>query len=181
MGSCVRVITAEDFEQVVASMDYAVVKQSKTASDRVNVFASIDGKSISEDVPEAMTVEEYRRIKQGRKNAIVYDCGSEGVELVIKYPNGFGVHAISTQSIVGGRQSIEVAVKCGRHIAYFTPVTDDLIVNVSLDELQVIMSHVENLNKTGYEYAKDFIPDKKYDRRPFLREVFRWMVGKIAK
>jgi hypothetical protein len=179
MDSNIRTITAEDLESVVQGINYAVVKQSKSLSGNINLFVKIDGKEITADTESAWTVSQYRDIHKGMPNAILYDCGKDGVELVVKYPNGFGLSAISTPRIKGGRGCIEVAIKCGKMVTYGTPVADDFLEDITLDELVVIMNHVSHIDPSGMEYVADFVPEERYKNKSVLREVFKWYkVGK---
>lgn len=167
-------VTPSDLEALLQNMDYAIVAQSKTKEGNVNLFVKVDGTSLSTDVPSAWTVESYRSLKKGKPNGIIYDCGEDGVELVVRYPNGYGISAISTPRIPSGRHSMEVAIKCGSNIVYDTAVADDFIEHVSLEELPNIMKHVRNLSKTGWGYIEGFAPDSKYNNKSLIQEVYKW-------
>lgn len=56
MSSCMKVITVKDFEKVVAgTMDYAIVRQSKVDSEKLNVFVCINGEAVTQSTSQAMT------------------------------------------------------------------------------------------------------------------------------
>jgi hypothetical protein len=129
---------------------------------------------VDKEVGDSMTISEYRKLKNGYPNAVVYDCGEDGIEVVIKYPNGIGVHAISTKDIKGGRDYLEVAIKHGKVVTYTTPITDDVIEHVSLLELRIIMDHAKHLMPNGLDYVDGFTPFKKYNNRTIIQEVLQW-------
>lgn len=67
------------------------------------------------------------------------------------YPNGYGVSIISNEYSYGGRQGLyELAVLVGdRHdfeVCYDTPITDDVLGYLTLDEANSIADEVSKLD-----------------------------------
>lgn len=169
-------VKVSDLTRVLKDIPYAVVRQDRSNIDALDVFIKVDGEELSATVSNSWTVREYREVHSMRPNGVIYDCGVDGVECVIKYPNGYGAHIISTPTIPGGTSAIEMGIKCGRHLVYTTPVAEDLLLNLELSDIPEILRHVENLAQDGLTYVDGFKPDEKYNKNLVIREVFAWAV-----
>lgn len=69
-----------------------------------------------------------------------------GVRATHDFPNGYGVSVIRTPFSYGGREGLyELAVMKGGRITYETPITDDVIGNLTPEGVARLLREVEAL------------------------------------
>lgn len=75
-----------------------------------------------------------------------HPAGCGGVRAVHTFPNGFGVSVINASFSYGGREGLyEVAILFKGSLTYDTPLTDDVIGNLTTDEVGEYLVKVEAL------------------------------------
>lgn len=80
-----------------------------------------------------------------------------GVQLTVKFDNGWGASVVQHQYSYGGRDGLyELAVlDSDDNLSYVTDITDDVIGSRTESEIRTLLLRIANLTRNGWEIDDD--------------------------
>lgn len=85
----------------------------------------------------------------------------DGVQYVFKFTNGFGASVVKFRGTYGYQNDkwelavIKFDTEHSFDLVYNTDITDDVIGNLSDDEVNKLLDRIKNLDKNGHDYVEE--------------------------
>lgn len=90
--------------------------------------------------------EELKKKLCKRKGFVKYKLFNDGEQVIFEFKNGYGASVLTGMIAYGGINGLfEIAVTRNGYLCYDTPITNDVIGYLTIDEVLKVLDDIEQL------------------------------------